>query len=70
LTQAEIQKESLDLAQDIYNKSLLKFKEGVGSSLEVTQAETELKAAQNNYLNAIYDLVLSKVDLKTAYGTL
>jgi outer membrane protein TolC len=70
LTQAEIQKESLDLAQDIYNKSLLKFKEGVGSSLEVTQAETELKTAQNNYLNAIYDLVLSKVDLKTAYGSL
>jgi len=70
LTQAEIQKESLDLAQDIYNKSLLKLKEGVGSSLEVTQAETELKAAQNNYLNAIYDLVLSKVDLKTAYGSL
>lgn len=70
LTQAEIQKESLDLAQDIYNKSLLKFKEGVGSSLEVTQAETELKSAQNNYLNAIYDLVLSKVDLKTAYGSL
>ncbi|MFZ9755058.1 MAG: TolC family protein [Bacteroidia bacterium] len=70
LVQAEIQKESLDLAQDIYNKSLLKLKEGVGSSLEVAQADSDLKAAQTNYLNAIYDLIVSKIDLKSAYGSL
>jgi outer membrane protein TolC len=59
----------MDLAREIYTKSNLKYKEGVGSSLEVVQAENDLKTAQANYLNAIYDLVISKIDLKKANGT-
>jgi outer membrane protein TolC len=46
----------------------MKFKEGVGSSIEVMQAETELKTAQNNYLGAIYDLIISKLDYYQATG--
>lgn len=65
----ELQKENMDLAREIYTKSNLKYKEGVGSSLEVVQAENDLKTAQANYLNAIYDLVISKIDLKKANGT-
>jgi len=68
LKQAEIQKENLDLANQIYTTSNLKFKEGVGSSIEVMQAETELKTAQNNYLGAIYDLIISKLDYYQATG--
>lgn len=65
----ELQKENMDLARDIYTKANLKYKEGVGSSLEVVQAENDLKTAQTNYLNAIYDLVIAKIDLKKANGT-
>jgi outer membrane protein TolC len=36
--------------------------------LEITQAETELKTAQTNYMNALYDLTVSKLDLKKAVG--
>lgn len=68
LKQAEVQKENLDLANQIYNTSNMKFKEGVGSSIEVMQAETELKTAQNNYLGAIYDLIISKLDYYQATG--
>ncbi len=68
LKQASIQKENLDLANQIYETSNLKFKEGVGSSIEVLQAETELKSAQNNYLGAVYDLILSKLDYYQATG--
>jgi outer membrane protein TolC len=46
----------------------LKYKEGVGSTLEMMQAETELRTANNNYMNAIYDLVLSKIEFQHATG--
>ena len=68
LKQAEIQKENLDLAKQIYETANTKFKEGVGSSLEVMQADTDLKSAQNNYLSAIYDLVIAKIDYYQTTG--
>ena len=66
--QAENQKSNLALAQRIYDKATLKYKEGVGSTLEMMQAETELRAANNNYLNAIYDLTISKIEYQHATG--
>lgn len=68
LQQAALQKENMDLAQDIYQKTQIKFQEGVGSTLEMTQAESELKNAQINYLNAVYDLVMAKIDYHKATG--
>lgn len=59
---------NLDLAAEIYEKTNIKFKEGVGSTLEITQAETDLKTAQTNYMNALYDLAVSKLELKKAMG--
>ena len=64
-----LQKQNLELAQEIYNKANIKYQEGVGSSLEIVQAENDLKSSQTNYLNALYDLVISKIDLKKATGT-
>lgn len=68
LDQAALQKTNMDLAQEIYEKTQLKFKEGVGSTLEMMQAETELKNAQINYLNAVYDLVIAKIDYHKSIG--
>ena len=66
--QAEIQKSNMNLANEIHEKTLLKLKEGVGSTLEISQAETELKAAQINYINALYDLVIAKIDYYNSIG--
>ena len=68
LQSVEIQKQNLALAQKIYDKSMAKFKEGVGSTLEITQAEAELRTANNAYLNSLYDLLVSKIELKSAIG--
>ncbi|MNF16705.1 hypothetical protein D3C80_2198470 [compost metagenome] len=46
----------------------IKYEQGVGSSLEVTNAETAVKEAQNHYITALYDLLISKVDLEKAAG--
>lgn len=59
---------SRELAERIYETTQIKYKEGVGSSLEVAQAEQELYTAQNNYLNALYETLLAKEALKQALG--
>lgn len=63
-------KKNLDLSQKIYDKTKIKFTEGVGSSLEVTQAEASLYEAQSNYINALYDLLIARTDLDIALGTI
>jgi outer membrane protein TolC len=64
----ETTKNSLDLAQKIYDTTQAKFRGGVGSSMEVAQAEREFYAAQANYTNALYDLLVAKTDLDKALG--
>ncbi len=62
------QQKNLDLAQRIYDTTQIKYKEGVGSSLEITQAEQALFQSQQNVIQARYELLLAKVDLDKALG--
>ncbi len=57
-----------ELAQRIYETTQIKYREGVGSSIEVVQAEQQLYEAQANYLNALYDTLVAKEDLYIALG--
>lgn len=59
---------NLELAERIYETTLIKYKEGVGNSLEIIQAEQSLYDTQRNYLNALYDYVKAGLDLKYALG--
>lgn len=68
LRSVENQERNLNLAREILRVSRIKYEQGVGSSLEVTTAETSLKEAQNNYINALYDLLINKVNLQKATG--
>ena len=68
LTSLENQQRNLDLANEVLRVSKIKYEQGVGSSLEVTQAQTSLKESQNNYINALYDALISKVDTERATG--
>lgn len=66
----ETQKRNLTLAEEIVRVSKIKYKEGVGSNIEVVNAESSLKEAQTNYFTALYDLMIAKVDLSKAKGEL
>lgn len=68
LKSLENQKENQKLAQEVLRVSKIKYRQGVGSSIEVTQAQTELETADNNYIQSLYDALVSKVDLDKAYG--
>ncbi len=62
------QQENLDLAERIYETTQVKYREGVGSSLEVNQAEQGLYASQSNYMQALYDLISAQIGLEKALG--
>ncbi len=64
----ESQQKTIVLAEKIYNISKTKYREGVGSSLEITSAERELYASQQNVIQAQYDLLVAKMGLKKALG--
>lgn len=64
----ENQKRNMDLAQEVLRVSKIKYEQGVGSSIEVTTAETSLKEAQNNYITALYDMLINRVNLDKASG--
>lgn len=64
------QKENMTLANDIAKVTKIKYEQGVGSNLEVVDAEDALKQTQNNYYNALYEAMVAKVDLDKAYGKL
>lgn len=63
-------KRILEVNEEIYNTTQIKFREGVGSSIEVTQAENSLFQAQSEYINALYQLLITKTDLDIALGEL
>lgn len=64
------QKENMDTANEIFRVTKIKYQEGIGSNLEVVEAEAAYKEAETNYFNALYDALIAKVDLEKALGTL
>jgi outer membrane protein TolC len=64
------QKNNMQLAEQVYNQTKLKYEQGLGSNLEVTNADTELRAAQNNYFSALYDVIVARVNYLKAIGKL
>ncbi len=54
---------NLALANSIEQKNQIKFKEGLVSGFTLRQAQTQLYEAQNNYLTAMQQLVVSKTSL-------
>lgn len=64
------QKENMTLATNVAKVTKIKYEQGVGSNIEVIDAEASLREAQTNYYNALYEALVAKVDLDKAYGKL
>jgi outer membrane protein TolC len=62
------QQKNLELAQRIYDTTQKKYAAGIGSSFEITQAEAGLYSAQQNVLQAQYDLLSARTGIKKALG--
>ncbi len=55
--------ETVTLAEKIRDRSRIKYQEGVGSSIELLQAENDLLSAQSAYINAVQQLLDARVTL-------
>ena len=58
-------KENLELAERIETKNQTKFFEGIGSSFELRQAQTQLYSAQQEFLQAMLNVINNKAALET-----
>lgn len=61
-------KENLSLANEVYDVIQLQYRSGVKAFLDVITAEVALRSAQINYLNALYQVLSSKIDVVQALG--
>lgn len=64
------QRKNIELAQEVYNTTRLKYEQGLGSTQEISNAQTDLVTAQNNYYASLYDAITAKINFLTATGKL
>ena len=64
------QRKNMELANHIYDVTQKKFTGGVGTNQEVIIAESQLRDAQNNFFNAVYDLYMARIDYQKSLGGL
>ena len=64
----EVQDRTIRTAERSYEITLLRFREGIGSQLELADAELQLNKAKTNYLQAVYDYLIARVECDRALG--
>jgi outer membrane protein TolC len=62
------QDENMKLADKVARVTKIKYEQGVGSNIEVVDAESSLRESQVNYYNALFDAIISKIDLDRAFA--
>ena len=65
-----VQLENVKISEEVYNVTKTKYQQGVGSNIEVINADADYKQAQTNFFTALYSALLSKVDYDKALGKL
>jgi outer membrane protein len=66
----DYQKVNMKLAEEVYEQTRKKYEAGLGSNTEITTAQTDLKTAQSNYINSLYDAIVARIDFLKAIGKL
>ena len=70
LLTVDFQRQNMTLAESVYHTAVKKYEQGLGSNLEITTANTELRTAQSNYYQSLYDAIIAKIDYFKATGKL
>ncbi len=61
-------KENVDIAREVFNTIELQYKAGIKTYLEVITAQTDLRTAELNFTNSLYQLLASKLDIQRSLG--
>ncbi len=63
-------KENVVLADEVYKTLDIQYRSGIKTYLDVIIAESDLRTAQLNFYNALFQLLQSKLDVQKALGTI
>jgi outer membrane protein TolC len=64
------QKKNMELADEVFKVTQVKYQNGVGSNLELVNAQQSLRESQANYIEALYNFYSAKLDLDKAQGNI
>jgi outer membrane protein TolC len=64
LEQLETSNKNVALATRIKEKTLMKYQEGLATSMELTQAENQQIQAQTEYINTLFNAMDAKLQMK------
>jgi outer membrane protein TolC len=68
--QVRTAEEGLSLSENELAQAQRRYQAGMGSSIEVTDAQTRLERARENRILALFNYSLARIDLNTAMGTI
>jgi outer membrane protein TolC len=63
-------RENQQLAEEVYRVINLQYRSGIKTYLDVTVAEADLRTARLNVFNALYQVLISKLDVQQALGAI
>ncbi|TCC97880.1 TolC family protein [Pedobacter hiemivivus] len=61
---------NVEISRQVYQTIKLQYDEGIKAYLDLMTSETDLRTAQLNYLNSLYSLLSSRLDVQQALGTI
>ncbi|MCL7989100.1 TolC family protein [Sphingobacterium sp. lm-10] len=70
MTDWKVSRENVALSEEVYDIIKLQYDEGIKTYLDLMTSETDLRTSQLNYLNALYTLLASKIDVERALGNI
>ncbi len=65
-----VQEKNKDLAEKVYLQTKKKFESGLASQTDINAAQLSMRGAQANYIDALYDAVVARIDFQKATGKL
>jgi outer membrane protein TolC len=66
----DIQEKNMNLAENVFNTVRKKYEQGLGSSFEVLQTDTDLQLAQSNFFRSLYEATVAKINYLKSLGKL
>jgi outer membrane protein TolC len=66
----ETDKMNIELAKKVYDETLIKFKNGISSSLDVTQANTQFLNSNSAYIQSVLEMLVARLTLEKALNNL
>lgn len=66
----DFQKKNMELAKKVYGQTKKKYEIGTGDATTINAAQVDLKTAQTNYITALSDAIIAKIDFLKATGKL